>query len=108
MRKESGRARPASKGIVPVYKIGKRSERARIRLGAQVDERRQAKDRATFRAAPGKCLRVHELDDSTRQSLEMYARLRWRAVGALRRRRRRLVPDHHLQAEFTGRLRSAP
>jgi len=45
------------------------------RLRAQVDEQRHAKTRATFRAAMEAWLRVHEIEDTTRESYESYARL---------------------------------
>ena len=51
------------------------AERILTRLCARVDERRHARTRATFRAAMEKWLRVHEMDESTRESYEMYARL---------------------------------
>lgn len=45
------------------------------RLRSQVDEQRHAKTRATFRAAMEAWLRVHEIEDTTRESYESYARL---------------------------------
>src|SRR5882757_5382932 len=48
---------------------------ALTRLCAQVDEQRHAKTNATFQAAMEKWLRIHEIDPSTRDSYEVYARL---------------------------------
>ena len=46
----------------------------RRRMLVQVDEQRHDKTKATCRAAMEKWLRIHEVDDSTRQSYEVYAR----------------------------------
>lgn len=45
------------------------------RLSAQVDEQSHARTKATFRAAMEAWLRVHEIEDTTRESYESYARL---------------------------------
>ena len=45
------------------------------RLRAEVNDQRHAKTRATFRAAMEAWLRVHEIEDTTRESYESYARL---------------------------------
>ncbi len=45
------------------------------RLSAQVDEQTHARTKATFRAAMEAWLRVHEVEDTTRESYESYARL---------------------------------
>jgi integrase len=47
----------------------------RRRFLVQVDEQRHDQTKATFRAAMEKWLRIHEVDASTRESYEMYARL---------------------------------
>lgn len=47
----------------------------RRRFLVQVDEQRHDKTKATFRAAMEKWLRIHEVDASTRESYETYARL---------------------------------
>ncbi len=44
------------------------------RFRAQVDEQSHARTKATFRAAMEAWLRVHELEETTRQSYESYAR----------------------------------
>lgn len=53
------------------------SEAKRIlnRFRAQVDERSHAQTKATFRAAMEAWLRVHEIEETTRQGYESYARL---------------------------------
>jgi integrase len=51
------------------------AERILTRLLAQVDEQRHAKTRATFRAAMTEWLQLHEVEESTRESYETYARL---------------------------------
>jgi hypothetical protein len=43
-------------------------DRMMTRFCAQVDEQRHDKTKATFRAAMEKWLRIHEVDDSTRES----------------------------------------
>ena len=45
------------------------------RLLAQADEQSHARTKATFRVAMESWLRVHEVEDSTRESYERYARL---------------------------------
>ena len=50
------------------------AERLRTRLLADADEQLHPKTKATFRVAMEKWLRIHEVDDSTRESYEGYAR----------------------------------
>jgi hypothetical protein len=45
------------------------------RLTAQVDEQRHAKTNASFRTAMEAWLRTHEVEETTRASYEMYARV---------------------------------
>lgn len=51
------------------------ADRIMTRLCAQVDEQRHAKTNATFRSAMELWLLTHEIETSTRESYEMYARL---------------------------------
>lgn len=50
------------------------AQRILNRFRAQVDEQRNAQTRGVFRMAIEEWLKVHELDDSTRESYEIYAR----------------------------------
>lgn len=51
------------------------AERIRTRLLSQVDEQRQARTKATLRTTIVEWLRVHEIEDSTREGYEAYLRL---------------------------------
>jgi integrase len=51
------------------------AKRILTRLLAEVDEQRHAKTRATFRTAMESWLKIHEVDETTRESYEVYARL---------------------------------
>ncbi|WP_180890964.1 hypothetical protein [Haloechinothrix aidingensis] len=52
----------------------KEAERILNRFRAQVDEQCSAQTRADVRVAIGEWLKVHELDDSTREAYRIYAR----------------------------------
>jgi hypothetical protein len=54
---------------------GAEAERIRTRLLSEVDGQRHARTNATLRTAIEKWLRVHEIEDSTRQGYEAYLRL---------------------------------
>lgn len=56
------------------------AERILTRLCAHVDEQRHAKTNATFRAAMQLWLKTHEIEASTRESYETYARLHFYPV----------------------------
>jgi hypothetical protein len=51
------------------------AKKIRAKFRAQVAEQRSARTKATFRHAIGEWLRVHEIEDTTRESYEMYLRL---------------------------------
>jgi len=51
------------------------AQRILRRLTAQVDEQRHAKTNASFRTAMEAWLRTHEVEETTRASYEMYARV---------------------------------
>jgi hypothetical protein len=51
------------------------AKKIRAKFRAQVAEQRSARTKATFRHAIGEWLKVHEIEDTTRQSYEMYLRL---------------------------------
>jgi integrase len=53
----------------------KEAERLRTRLLAQVDENRHARTKGTLKVALGDWLRMVEIEDSTRETYDMYARL---------------------------------
>jgi integrase len=56
------------------------AEEVRTRFLAQVDEQRHPRTKATFRAAFEKWLRVHELEEGTREDYARYARMHFYPV----------------------------